>query len=99
MRYHVLASTKWGPGTVEPSARTGSGTSGAYLGNDFRTAYLPDVTLTGAGQIVGLVAFDGFYAKDITAYQTKAGLTGVPVQTVLIRWIQRNTHQGSAKWQ
>jgi hypothetical protein len=72
------------PGTVEPGARTGSGTGGAYLGNDFRAAYLPDVTLTGAGQMVGLVAFDGFYAKDITAYQTKAGLTGVPVQTVLI---------------
>ena len=72
------------PGTIAASARSGSGSGGAYLGNDFRAAYLPGVTLTGEGQMVGLVAFDGFYAKDITAYQSKAGLAGVPVQTVLI---------------
>jgi len=72
------------PGTVAASARTGSGTGGTYLGSDFRAAYLPGVTLTGAGQIVGLVAFDGYYPKDITSYQSKAGLSGVPISTVLI---------------
>jgi subtilase family serine protease len=72
------------PAAAAASARSGSGSGGTYIGNDFRAAYLPDVALTGSGQMVGLVAFDGFYAKDITAYQTKAGLAGVPVQTVLI---------------
>jgi len=63
---------------------TGSGPSGAYLGNDFRSAYLPGVTLTGVGQMVGLVQFDGFYASDVTAYASAAGLPDVPIQTVLL---------------
>lgn len=63
---------------------TGSGPSGAYMGNDFRAAYLPGVTITGAGQMVGLVQFDGFYASDIAAYASKAGLSAVPIQTVLL---------------
>jgi len=46
----------------------GSGPSGTYMGNDFRRAYVPNVSLTGAGQVVGLLEFDGFYAKDITAF-------------------------------
>lgn len=62
----------------------GSGPSGTYMGNDFRAAYVPGVALTGAGQVVGLLEFDGFYAKDITNYETQAGLPAVPVQTVLL---------------
>ena len=64
--------------------RSGSGSGGAYMGNDFRAAYLPGVTLTGAGQQVGLVQFDGFYSNDITSYETAAGLPAVPLQTVLL---------------
>lgn len=64
--------------------RSGSGSGGAYLGNDFRAAYLPGVTLTGSGQMVGLVQFDGFYASDISSYETMAGLPTVPIQTVLL---------------
>ena len=63
---------------------TGSGSGGTYMGNDFRAAYLPGVTLTGSGQMVGLVQFDGFYASDITSYETAAGLPTVPIQTVLL---------------
>jgi len=66
------------------SRGTGSGSSGAYFGNDFRAAYLPGVTLTGAGQMVGLVQFDGYYASDISAYAQAAGISAVPVQTVLL---------------
>jgi len=72
---------------ISPAATplgTGSGSGGAYMGNDFRAAYLPGVTLTGAGQVVGLVQFDGFYASDITSYETAAGLPAVPLQTVLL---------------
>jgi Pro-kumamolisin, activation domain len=66
------------------SPKTGSGANGSYFGKDFRAAYLPGVTLTGTGQSVGLVQFDGFYSKDITAYATAEGLSAVPVQTVLL---------------
>jgi hypothetical protein len=62
----------------------GSGPTGTFLGNDFRTAYLPGTTLTGAGQIAGLFELDGYYASDIAAYQSLAGLPIVPLQNVLI---------------
>ena len=64
--------------------RTGSASDGAYIGNDFRAAYLPGVTLTGSGQIVGLLEFDGYYASDISAYETAAGYSSMPLQTVLL---------------
>jgi len=64
---------------------TGSGSGGAYMGNDFRAAYVPGVTLTGAGQTVGLLEFDsGYYQSDITNYEGLAGLPNVPVKPVLL---------------
>ncbi len=62
----------------------GSGPSGNFMGGDFRTAYVPDTTLTGTGQTVGLLQFDGYTAADIAYYETKAGLPNVPLQNVLI---------------
>jgi hypothetical protein len=62
----------------------GSAPGGAYMGGDFRAAYVPGVSLNGAGQTIGLVEFDGFYASDITSYESKAGLAAVPLQTVLL---------------
>jgi hypothetical protein len=67
-----------------PKANAGSAPDGSYLGADFRNAYAPGVRLTGAGQNVALVEFDGFYQNDIAAYETAAGLPNVPLQTVLI---------------
>ena len=67
------------------SLGTGSGPGGEFIGNDFRAAYVPGVTLTGAGQTVGLFELgSGFYQSDITAYETMAGLPNVPVTPVLI---------------
>ena len=71
-------------GVRNMSSATGSGPGGTYLGHDFRAAYLPNVTLTGSGQMVGLVQFDGFYSNDIVAYASAAGMTVVPTQTVLL---------------
>ena len=72
-------------GTSGVAPQTGSGPSGTYLGQDFRAAYVPGVTLTGTGQTVGLLEFDsGFYQNDITAYESLAGLPNVPVQPVLL---------------
>jgi len=64
--------------------KIGSGPAGSYQGNDFRRAYAPNTTLTGAGQSVGLVQFDGFFASDIAAYESQIGLTGTPPNLVVI---------------
>ncbi len=70
--------------SIRAAPKSGSGPGGDFLGNDFRKAYVPGTTLTGAGQIVGLLQFDNFYASDVTAYQTAAGLPNIPVETILL---------------
>ncbi|MEI9960603.1 MAG: protease pro-enzyme activation domain-containing protein [Limisphaerales bacterium] len=70
------------PANVTPNA--GSGPNGSYRGNDFRAAYVPDVLLTGAGQSVGLVQFDGYHLSDITNYTSQTGLPDVPLVNVLL---------------
>src|SRR5271157_1595615 len=67
-----------------PRAKDGSSPEGMFMGQDYRAAYLPGVALTGAGQIVGLLEFDGYYPSDITDYATQAGLTSVPLTNVLL---------------
>ena len=63
---------------------TGSGPGGYFIGKDFRAAYAPGVTLTGGGQVVGLLEFDGFYAGDVQKNAAAAALPAVPTQTVLL---------------
>jgi hypothetical protein len=63
---------------------SGSGTNGTYIGTDFRAAYVPGVTLTGAGQTVGLLQFDGYFSNDIVAYENLAGMRSVPLVNVLL---------------
>ena len=63
---------------------SGSGPGGRYMGKDFRAAYVPGTTLTGSGQVVGLLQFDGYTASDITYYESQAGLPNVPLQNVLL---------------
>ena len=60
----------------------GSGPGGTYRGNDFRSAYVPGTSLSGAGQIVGLLEFDGYYASDITTYESQARMRSVPLTNV-----------------
>src|SRR5579859_1707655 len=67
---------------VMPNA--GSGPGGTYMGKDFRTAYVPDTSLAGSGQVVGLLQFDGYTAGDITYYESQAGLPSVTLTNVLI---------------
>jgi subtilase family serine protease len=64
---------------MQVTPQTGSGTSGSYLGGDFRAAYVPGTALTGSGQSVALVQFDGYYSNDIASYISKAGLTNYAV--------------------
>lgn len=60
--------------------------SGCYFGDDFRNAYVPGTTLTGAGQSVGLVEFDGFFTNDIYNYALQAGggRTNIAIERVLV---------------
>lgn len=62
----------------------GSGSGGNYIGNDFRTAYVPGTPLNGSGQTIALVQFDGYLASDIAAYEAMAGRTNIPLQNVLL---------------
>ena len=66
---------------VHPNA--GSGPGGAYLGSDMRAAYYGGTALTGSGQAVGLLEYDGYNMSDVTG--TFAGHTyTVPINNVLI---------------
>ncbi len=72
---------------IMATPRIGSAPDGSsYFGDDFRNAYVPGTTLTGAGQMVGLLQFDGFFSNDIATYATTAGggRTNIVIQTVLL---------------
>ncbi len=62
----------------------GSGPNGTYLGGDFRAAYIPGTSLTGAFQNLALLEFDGYFPSDIATYESFAGLPNVPLQNVLL---------------
>lgn len=62
----------------------GSGIHGWYTGGDFRAAYAPGVTLTGKGQIVGILQMDGYLESDIRMYEQTNGIPNVPLQNVYL---------------
>lgn len=64
---------------------TGSAPGGYFMGNDFRAAYVPGVTNTGAGQYVAIVDVGGlYYSNDIYIYETNAGLSTSIVVTNIV---------------
>ena len=84
---------------IRPVAKSGSASTGDYLGDDFRAAYVPGTALTGAGQMVGLLQFDGFYARDVLAYARAAGggRTNIPIQTVLLDGYDGTPHSSNGE--
>ena len=62
----------------------GTGPYGGLAGFDFRAPYAPGVTLTGTGQSVGVVEFDGYYASDIVSYESQTGVPEVPLEVVTL---------------
>ncbi len=78
----IRATPQNKPASATPAS--GSGPSGSYMGYDFRSAYVPGVSLNGSGQAVALVEFDGYYSSDITAYESQAGLPHVTLTNVLV---------------
>ena len=80
------ASLRIAPIIRAPLAKSayGTGPDGFLMGNDFRTAYVPGVSLNGSNQIVGLLELDGYYPSDITNYEAIAGLPKTTLSNVLI---------------
>ena len=78
-------NSKLKPATVEANAtpKAGSGPGGSYRGSDFRTAYSVG-PLTGVGQSVALLQFDGYYASDIAAYESQAGIPAITLTNVAV---------------
>src|SRR6185312_5261338 len=73
------------PADLESNAtpKAGSGPGGAYRGTDFRDAYSVG-PLTGVGQSVALLQFDGYFANDIANYESQAGISAVTLTNVAI---------------
>ena len=68
----------------EAGSATAGSYTGLFIGKDFRKAFAADTSMTGSGQLVGLVEFDGYYAADITKYATKAGIAVPAITKVLL---------------
>ena len=66
---------------------TGSGPGGGFQAKDLRAAYAPGVTLTGAGQTIGLFEFGPYSPDDITAYEQACGLPNASVANVLLNGV------------
>jgi subtilase family serine protease len=71
---------------VQPNATGSQG--GQFLGSDIRAAYAPGVTLSGAGQAVGLLEVGAYRTSDITNYFSTIGQPlNVPVINVLLNGV------------
>lgn len=85
---HRLGNLKQTPLTASNSITsfyTGSAPGGYFMGNDFRTAYVPGVTNTGAGQYIAIADVGGlYYTNDIYIYETNAGLSTSIVVTNIV---------------
>jgi subtilase family serine protease len=65
------------------SNATGSGPQGAYRPSDMRAAYYGGTALTGTGQSVGMLEFDGYNVSDVTGDEGGVTYT-VPITNVLV---------------
>jgi kumamolisin len=65
---------------VVSHATSGSGPSASFLGSDMRAAYYSGTTLTGAGQNLGLLEYEGTDLADLNTYFANVGQTNhVPI--------------------
>lgn len=72
---------------ARPANDNGSGPGGTYEGSDFRNAYAPGASEVGSGQTAAVAEFDGYYANDITTYESQIGYTNVPLQNILLDFV------------
>ena len=71
------------PEYVVSHATTGSGPSASFLGSDMRAAYYGGTKLTGAGQNLGLLEYEGTDLADLNTYFTNVGQTNTVPITLL----------------
>lgn len=65
---------------VVPYATTGSGPSASFLGSDMRAAYYGSGSLSGSGQNLGLLEYEGTDLADLNTYYKNVGQTNnVPI--------------------
>lgn len=63
----------------------GSGANGQFLPSDMRAAYYGAGPLTGAGQTVAILSFNGYLESDLQLYFDRTGMSSsVPVNNVLV---------------
>ncbi len=83
-----------------PVANNGS-VNGYYVGQDFRSAYVPGITNTGSGQSVGLVEFDSYYPADISDYlalpQTGLSTSSVTLSNVVLGGLTGSPGSGNTE--
>jgi hypothetical protein len=81
---------------AQPAAtNSGSGPNGAYLATDMRAAYYGSSALTGAGQTIALVEFDGYNRSDVDLSFSSVGQTfTVPIQNVLLDGVDGSPTRG-----
>jgi xanthomonalisin len=89
MNNYVLPESKLrrraAAGAAESANAGGSGPAGEYLPSDMRAAYYGNGPLTGAGQTIGILSFDGYLSSDLQLYYSKTGMSSnVPVKNVLV---------------
>ncbi|QAU24397.1 hypothetical protein EO087_10665 [Dyella sp. M7H15-1] len=72
---YVKKSDYAAPEAMVPLATTGSGPSASFLGSDMRAAYYGGTTLTGSGQTLGLLEYEGINTSDVQLYYTGAKQT------------------------
>ena len=78
------------------TSKEGSAPGGQLWGNDFRNAYVPGTTLTGSGQNVGLLEFDGYYPTDVSDYETAIGMSATDRPKLVIVPVQGGVSTPSA---
>ncbi len=91
---HSLGSTGMSSEDMATHPQSGSGSSGSFLGSDMRAAYYGSTALTGAGQTLGLFAFDhtgnpayqvGFNLQDVKSYYLNVGQNyNVPIEILAL---------------
>ncbi len=77
-------------------ALTGSGPEGSYLAADMRTAYYGKTSLTGAGETVALIEFDGYRRSDVDLTLAASGQpSSVTIQNVLLNGVDGTPTRGN----
>lgn len=80
-------------GHTAKATPNGSGPGGQIWGNDYRNAYVPGTTLTGAGQMIGLLELSTFYPADITNSAKRKERDKMALSMDLILSFQRRLHK------